>query len=502
MIINKIKKKYFKNILPIWLVSLLSTFLLLGCGGSSDNDVGYIQLYNASANSPSIYLTIDQYADDDYDAKTYLSVPFTKTGGRIEYETDTYDIELAWQDQYNDKFDLEPIYENSLQITKDINKFIVVAEDIKNPEIMVYDIPVRDDDEKTDDDDNDVFNIRFLNLHPNDDALNIYISQSDETFNEAILITQSNYTNLSDNQKMEQGDYIVYITLTTNDEILFQSSEISFPYSSEYIMIIRENTGAGASPFIIDRVSTSTATEYADSNAEAEFRVYNAIIEHELLPAYQSSFDFYLNGVDETPEIPSLAFGSFSETIRLDSGDYAMTLLTTNTNEEIIKNHLLALNENSDKTIFFYLLEQDVDADGDGDVDENNDGIVDEIEITINSLVVNNSQSESIYDHQFQVINLIDNDDFTAFYVYFVRNDETIETAEQFLTAIYASPRSISLLNNTYSVYVIGKEDTSEIILASTEITLDEESKDQFMILETDINSPTGYKITLSTQNN
>ena len=502
MIFRKIIKKHFKNALPLWFTTLLSAFLLIGCGGSSDSDVGYIQLYNASANAPSLYLTIDQYADEDYDAKTYLSVPFTKTGGRIEYATDTYDIELAWQDQYNDKFDLEPIYEQPIQISKDINKFIVVAEDIKAPEIMIYDIPVRDDDEKSDDSDDEVFNIRFLNLHPSAETVNIYISQSDETFNEAQLISQSNYTNLSDNQKIEQGDYIVYITSTATNEILFQSSEISFPYSAEYIMIIRENTGAGTSPFIIDKVSTSTATEYADSNAEAEFRVYNAVIEHELLPAYQSSFDLYLDGVDETPEISSLAFGQFSETIRLDSGDYAMTLMTTDSNEEIIKNHLLALNENSDKTIFFYLLEQDVDADGDGDVDENDDGIVDEIEITINSLVVNNSQSESIYDHQFQVINLIDNDDFTSYQVYFVRNDETIETAEQSLPALYATPRSIYLLNNTYNVYVIGREDSSDIILASTELVLNEESKDQFMILETDINSPTGYKITLSAQNN
>ena len=495
-------KKHLKTALPLWLTTVFSTLLLISCGGSSDTDIGYVQLYNASANAPSLYLTIDQYADDDYDAKTYLSVPFTQTGGRIEYETDTYNIELAWQDQYNDKFDLESIYEKPLQITKDINKFIVVAEDIKAPEIMIYDIPVRDEDEKADDSDNEVFNVRFLNLHPSTETINIYVSQSDETFNEAQLISQSNYTNLSDNQKIDQGDYIVYITSTANNEILFQSSEISFPYSAEYIIIIRENTGAGSSPFIIDKVSTSTATAYADSNAEAEFNVYNAIIEHELLPAYQHNFDLYLNGIDETPEVAALGFGQFSDTIRLDSGDYAMTLMTTDSHEEIIKNHLLALNENSNKTIFFYLLEQDVDADGDGDVDENDDGIVDEIEITINSLVVENSQRDSIYDHQFQVINLIDSDDFTSYQVYFVRNDETIETAEQSLPALYATPRSIYLLNNTYKVYVIGREDSSNIILASTEITLNEDSKDQFMILETDINSPTGYKITLSAQNN
>ena len=52
------------------------------------------------------------------------------------------------------------------------------------------------------------------------------------------------------------------------------------------------------------------------------------------------------------------------------------------------------------------------DWDGDGDVDEDGDGQVDEIEITLNSLVVDNSQAESIYTHQINVINLIDHDAF------------------------------------------------------------------------------------------
>jgi len=181
-----------------------------------------------------------------------------------------------------------------------------------------------------------------------------------------------------------------------------------------------------------------------------------------------------------------------------------MNVVTSNDQSPMISNHLLPLNENTDKTIFFYLLEEAVDEDGDGDIDEDGDGYIDEIEIVVNSLVVDNSHNESIYSHQMKVINLIDQDeiidDFSSIKVYFVRNDEVIETADQYLTAIFASPNTVELLNNTYTVYVIGKLDSSDLILSSTELILDEESKDKFILLEKDADSATGYKMTFANQ--
>jgi len=473
---------------------------LTGCG-DSNSDVGHIQLYNASSNSPNIYLTVDQYDDDDFDEKTYSPIAYAKVSSRFELDTDTYDIELAWQDESDDINDLEIVYEDSLRIKNDIVNFMVIAEDIKAPNVLVYDLELRDDDEAEDDYDDELFNLRFLNLESESGDVEIYISESDETFNEATLIAQSSYALMSDNQKLDQDDYVIYIKASGSDEILYQSNEMQFQYSGEYILIIRKNQGAGSSPFIIDIVSTSASTEYPHANSEVEFQVYNGIIEHELLPSYASVFDFHIGAVDDSPEVSSLAFGEMSNTIQYDFGDYSINLQTPDSNEVIVENHLLSLNENSNKTVFFYLVEDDVDEDGDGDVDEDGDGYVDEIEITLKSLVVDNSQGEGIYNHEIEVINLIDDDDFTFVDVFFVQSDEIVDTADNLIRVPYASPKSINLLNNTYSVYVVGYDGSSEIIFNTFELTLDESDKDQFLILEQDINSVTGYKMTFINQN-
>jgi hypothetical protein len=383
---------------------------------------------------------------------------------------------------------------------------IVITDDIQTPTVMFYEIPVRDDDELDEDSDDEVFNIRVLNMHSVSGGVDMYYSESDETFNEATLFNQTSYSEMSENQKIAQDSYIFYLTYAGSDEVLFTSEDIDFPYASAYIFSIRENTGVGTSPFLLDIISTSSITEYTDINAEASFRIFNGIVENDLLPQYEGSFDFHINDIDDSSEVSTLNFGEFSDSIIIAAGDYSMNLVTPITQRSIISNHLLTLSENTDKTIFFYLLEEAVDEDGDGDIDEDGNGTIDELEITLNSLVVNDNLSSSIYSHQMKVINLIDQDeiidDFSSIKVYFVRSDEIIDTAEQFLTAAFANPSSVELLNNTYTVYVIGKLDSSDIILSSSELILNEDSKDQFIILDKDINSASGYRVSFNNQTN
>jgi len=495
----------YKKHMPLWCV-LLFSFALFSCGGSSNSDTGYVQLYNLSSNAPGIYLTVDQYDDDDYSEQVYSPISFTQISSRFSYDTDTYDIELAWQSEYNNQYDLEVIYENQLKIQDDIVKFIVISEDIKDPQVLIYDLPVRDDDELNDDSDDDVFNIRVLNMNNDSSDLDFYYSESDETFNEAQLLSNTTYTELSENQKLEQDEYIFYITEAGSTNVLFTSQDLTFPYASEYIIVIRKNTGVGSSPFMIDIASTSSSEEYSDTSSEASYRVYNGIVEHELLPNYAGNIDFHINATDDSPEVSALGFSQFSPSTIIDSGDYSMNVLTSENQSPVISNHLLVLDENTDKTVFFYLLEEAVDEDGDGDIDENGDGYIDELEITLNSLVVNNTSNENIYSHQVTVINLIDQDeiidDFANIKVYFVRSDELISTADQSLTAIFAEPSSAQLLNNTYTVHVIGSLDSSNIVLSTAQITLAEDSKNQFLILEKDSNTATGYKMTFADQTN
>jgi len=198
-----------KKRVPIFLLATIMPLSLFGCGGSDDDSgTGYIQLYNLSSNAPGIYLTVDKYNDDDFDENTHSEITFTQVSSRFTYDTDTYDIELAWQNEYNNQSDLEMVYENQLQVTSDTVEFVVIAEDIKAPSVLVYEIPVRDDDEIDDDNDDEVFNIRVLNMHTMSEGVDFYYSEADETFNEAQLLSQTTYTAMADNQKLNQDDYI------------------------------------------------------------------------------------------------------------------------------------------------------------------------------------------------------------------------------------------------------------------------------------------------------
>ena len=307
---------------------------------------------------------------------------------------------------------------------------------------------------------------------------------------------------LSENKKLDQEDYTFYITKSGSTEVLFTSDELNFDYPSQYVMVIRENSGAGNSPYVLDRVASSSTTEYQDLNAEAKFQVFNGVLEHELISTYKSSFDLYVDGIDDSAEVSALNTGQFSEFLTLDKGDYGIDITAKGDKEPLLKNHLLTLPENTIKTVFFYLKEEDVDDDGDGDVDEDDDGKVDEVEVKINSIVVASKKRESIYDHGITMVNLVDDDDFERIEFFFVRSNETIETANYNKLVDYEDAKSIILVNNTYQVYAIATFDGSSTILNSTELTLDEDSNELFMIIQNEPESPTGYSLMITEQNN
>lgn len=499
---------------------LASATVLAGCGGSSSSsDIGYVKFYNSSKNAPEIFLTIDQdlTSDDDADSNnfevTFNGIEYTKALSNYEISTNKYFYELAWQDEDSAaRNDLEIIAEGQIDVIKDTIQLLVLNGDITTPSVDNYSIEVISD---TLDTENDLFNLRVLNLHPDSVGVDVYMSQTDETFNEAVLVGQYNYKQLSDNQKYDQDGYKFYITTAGNTDVLFTSDDIDYAYPSQYVMVVRENTGSGNSPYGLDKVSSSSIVEYLDTASEVKFRAYNAIKTYDDLVDYEGytgvvnfdgfenysgTVDIYVNGVDDEPEIAGLERGTYSETQVKNKGDYSLDLLIPSTSGSLLSNHLLSLAENTNKTAFFYLNIENVDHDGDGDVDENGDGIVDEIDLTIQSLVVDNSTRKSIYDHEIEMINLVDSDDFNFVKFYFVRSDETIETALYNRNAVYTQPESIILQNNTYQVFAIAEVDSSQIILESFELILDEESDELFLIVENDINAPTGYRIEMIKQ--
>ncbi len=496
-------QKHMRCINKVKLSIIITTVLSLSACGGSDDDTsgeGYVKLYNTVKNSPAIYLTVDEdfsTSDDDIEV-TYSGVPYGSSSSNKTVKKGNYFYELAWQDgDSTDSSDLSVVYEDGLQISDDAIHLIVISEDILAPSVTTYDIDIIDDD---DDITYDRFNFRLLNMYADSVSIDVYLSQADETFNEADFIGQYAYQELSVNQKLDQDDYIFYFTTAGSSEILFQSNDISFSYSAQYVMAIRENTGVGTSPYMLDKMSSSSIESFIDVDSEAQFNAYNAISQHALLPEYQGTFSLYINGIDDSSEIEDLSIGALSEPVVLAKGDYSLDMTITDEGALLLKNHLLSLEENTHKTAFFYLDEVEVDDDNDGDVDENGDGIVDEIRLDVHSLVVSNSSRSSIYDHEIKMVNLVDSSEFGAFTIYFVRNDETIDTAFYKKAVSFADSELLYLNNNTYQVYVVAKDNSSDIILNAFELILDEDSKEQFMIVEVDETQPTGYKVSLFDQ--
>ncbi|TYK66682.1 DUF4397 domain-containing protein [Colwellia echini] len=493
------------NTLKTCLASSLLLFTLFGCDDSeSTSGEGYVKLYNLSDDAPAIYLTIDEdlsiESDDDNDhyESTYTGIANGSAHSNITLTSQAYEFQLAWQDDDStDVADLAVIYESTLTIAEDTIQMVVLSGSILSPQVMVYSIPEIDED---DDDTYDLFNMRVLNMHSGGEAIDFYISTENETFNEAMLFGQFAYQELSDNQKLDQDDYIFYITAAGSDEVLFTSASIPFSYSSQNIMVIKDNKGAGSSPYSLDKMSDSAVIEYSDTEAEAQFRAYNSVANQEELPNYNEVLSLHLNGVSDEPIIADLAYGEVSADLVLTSGDYSLDITTGDENLPLLTNHLLSITENTNKTVFIYSEQTYVDDDNDGDIDENNDGIIDEIEVDLYTLTVSNSLLTTIYTHEVEIVNLIQSDDFSQAVVYFVRQNETIETALYNKEVNYKNNSSIYLKNNTYQVFVVAKKNGSSIILNTFDLILDEDSTEQFLVLENDENAPTGFKTTMFSQ--
>lgn len=478
----------------------ISMLALAACSGSDDDsDVGYVKFYNASYDSPSIYMTLDEDLDEDDDdefEQTFSAIAYANAGSRISVESQSYYIELAWQDEESSvRSDLEIIYEDQITVESDVTHWIVLSDSIRTPVVNIFDIPNIDDDQAEEDSEDDIFNLRLVNLHPSIADIDVYMSESDETFAEAALLSSLQVNTLSDNFRIDEDQYKIYITLSGSTDVLFTSDEINYAYGGQYLLAIRENQGVGGSPFVVDNISNSSITQYDALESTANVSVFNGLNSNDLVSDYDAKIDVTITGTTVIPDIDALAYGEFSTAYEVDSGDYRFKVSNDTNDEVFLQNRILSLPQNTNRTLFLYWTEEDVDDDNDGIVDEDEDGIVDETRAVITSLVVDNSDRSRLYDKELMLLNLVNSDDFSVVTFYFVKSDEIIETAEKSRNLIQGNASSIILLNNTYQVFVVATIDSNDIILDELYLTLDEDSKDQFLILEHSDESSSGFAL-------
>lgn len=475
--------------------------VLSACGsdGSDEDAVSYVRFYNASYDAPNIFLTIDEdidLDDDDEFERTFTSVAYRSIGSNISLEPQDYFFELAWQDEESSlRTDLNIIFEDQINAQQDVTQFIVISESIQNPLVNVYSIPLIDDEQSEQDQEDDVFNLRVLNLHTDITNIDVYLSNSDETFNEAVLLDSLVSNVLSDNFRLDEDQYKVYITEAGNTDVLFTSDEINYAIGGQYLITVRENYSNLGSPFVIDNISSTRVTQYSALESNARISFYNGLDENELLPDYLGEVDAQINGVTNIPDLSALAYGDFSQAYDVESGDYRFTLYNSANNTALLQNRVLSLPQNANRSMFLYWSEEAVDDDGDGDIDENGDGIVDEFRAVVSTILVDNSERARLYDKELVMLNLASSDEFSLVRFYFVKSDEIIDTASNTRTVVNGLSNSVILLNNTYQVFAIATIDNNDIILDEFSLTLSEDSDDLFVILEPSIVNSSGYAL-------
>lgn len=490
------------------LLFLVAGIALLGaCGSSSDDDSeSFVKFYNASYNAPSIYMTLDEDIDNDYEDEfeaTFSAVAYASAGSRISLSPRQYFLELAWQSEDSSvRSDLEIVFEDTIITQSDVTKWIVLSDTIQAPTVNIISIPNISDDQAVQDQEDDVFNLRLLNLHPAMTSIDVYLSKSDETFNEASLISNVITNQVSDNYKLDEDQYKIYLTQAGSSDVLFTSDEINYALGGQYLIALRENIGSGGSPFIIDSMTNTKVTEYSALESSANISIYNGLDKNELVPDYEAIINAQISGVSDIPDISELPYGSFSEVYQVDSGDYRFNVDNAATQTPFLQNRVLSLPQNTNRSLFLYWTEEAVDDDNDGNVDENDDGIIDEIRPIVSSLIVDNSERFRLYDKELTLLNLVNTDEFSLVKFYFVKSDEIIETATSIRSLTKGFASSIILRNNTYQVFVLATIDNNDIILDELTLTLSQDSQDQFLILEHDSSRSSGYAVRTANQVN
>ena len=168
-----------------------------------------------------------------------------------------------------------------------------------------------------------------------------------------------------------------------------------------------------------------------------------------------------------------LAANGLSNFNTVDFGDYRLSAVLGGDASLSFNNRLVTLNQSESNAILLYL-----------DADNN-----------LTSLAFEESTLPQIYDHQIEVSNL--SPDFFEVDLYFVRKDETIETAQyQLLGLDYADSRSLTLPSDYYELISVYDDNIdTQILLDRSELIALNVEANYIITIEKTLDSPTGYKI-------
>ncbi len=438
--------------------------VLSGCGSSSDSDdttkYSYLRFYNASINAGAVELIVTDSSDSDITASIGV-VDFADISSVIAIEVESYDLDFL---RYLTDEDDEQVsvLTSSISSTESMASVQILLGDIVNPELIEFSY----DTDSIDDLDDDEFELYVTNLSTEYSFVDVYISEEGEELSDADLIGTLDYKEFSSLQVFEQENYIVYLTETGTQTVLFESPAISFTYLQTYILSIRDDSGIKG--VAMDRLSSSSIVySYNDEDTESHVRFYQSTNS-------SGDVDIFVDDVDGTPTIDDLSPGILSEIIPLDSDVYTISSTASDDNDLInVKNLVLNLEQDESKTVFLYT-----------DSDNNHQG-----------LIFDQHNRNMAYENQVRIVNLGEDDQDIN--VYFIKNDETLSTTENELSLIkYAETKSLTLATQQYQIMITTEDSNDNVysLYESEPITFTSNTN-YLMVLEKDDLLFSGYDL-------
>lgn len=421
---------------------IASNLFLFGCGSSSsdeneDEDIityenSYIQFYNAVPNSKNTAITL---IDSD-ETENYLGqASYSNSTGLFTIEQNTdYTIFFSYLDDSGKE---EEFSEQAIKLEEAEKMISIFTGSYEAPEIVnvVYD---RFDLE-------DEFRLFFTNVTSKSATLELLIAEAGDTIDDASTIGNINFGDVIESDKFDLAEYHFFIRNLDTNEVIFDSENIVFSHSTQYLIVLKDAFGPSQSKIAMDVIgNTSSVFEFDDLDSLAQFRVYNTVEE-------VGNVEIAIDG--STPvALQDIAPLTMTDFQTVEFGDYQLTV-STDENELIIDNSLLTLNQNESKTVIIY---QD---------EEQNNTALDFTQYIV----------PSSFQHIIDIVNLIEGYDNLD--VYFVQQDETIETASEYAKNLEFSERYTRTLNsNSYTILLVHEPDNEQrkLLARLDDVTLGE----------------------------
>lgn len=413
-------------------IGLLSALLIgvTGCGSDDEEgatDASYVQFYNASANSTSLSLSLDDYQ--------YSAVDYANAMPKYAYATGDTELEIVGRDDIGDEL---VNYQYSLDLNNAEHHLFMLVGDYHSPEFMDMAYDTEEMDGFNDDESADLSKMQVLVGHTamSAGAFDVYIGVNGREFIDATLLDNLSYKGSSTSTVFDTGEYVIYLTESGMLEPIYTTAALSLLSKTVYKLIIRDSFGPGSPDVTIDNVdSTSGADNYANIEANAEFRVFNSLSEHGLIDVKVKN-----NGTDV--EMKGIELGQVTAFQAVDFDDYGVTITQGDSQQELANNLLVTFNQDESKSMLIY---------------QNESG-------QIKGLTLVHDLRPRAYESQISFANLAHQYDDID--LYFVSASETIESASNKRENVgFAETTSLILPLGDYEINVVHQDDNGNLTL-------------------------------------